>query len=185
MTISNTNFINISNKELAGLVDQIYQQIVASAWRPDYIVGITRGGLVPAVMLSHKLDCTMHALGVSLRDHTATESNFWMAEDAFGYQHDSVQHLSLEKKQILIVDDINDSGATLNWIRQDWQASCAAWRPDDWESVWGQNVRVAVLLDKKSSACTIPIEYRGRTLSDLEANSWIVFPYETAPNNIS
>ena len=54
-------------------------------WRPDYIVGLTRGGLIPAVWLSEYLDIPMHTLEVKLRDHSNTESNLWMAEDAFGY----------------------------------------------------------------------------------------------------
>ena len=53
-------------------------------WRPDYIVGLTRGGLIPSVLISHCLNIPMHTLNVSLRDNDAApESNLWMAEDAF------------------------------------------------------------------------------------------------------
>ena len=37
------------------------------------------------------------------------------------------------KKKIPIVDDINDTGATFNWIMQDWSAGCLSNDPD-WES---------------------------------------------------
>jgi len=175
----NTRFTNVSFAELEQLVDNIHQQVIASGWRPDYIVGITRGGLIPAVMLSHKLDCAMHALGVSLRDGGSTETNAWMAEDAFGYKGTGY---SVEQKQILIVDDINDSGATLNWIQQDWQSSCLP-SNERWKSVWGNTVRVAVVFDKQPSTCLMPISYQGEIIPPENTSDWVVFPYERSPND--
>ena len=69
-------------------VAELAHQIVVGGWKPDYIVGITRGGVTPAVMLSHFLSCKMYTLDVRLRDTgdgDGCESNLWMAEDAFGY----------------------------------------------------------------------------------------------------
>jgi xanthine phosphoribosyltransferase len=110
----------ISWTEYQGLVGKLARDISVSGWRPDYIVGITRGGALPAVMLSHYLDIPMHTLKVSLRDHQDTESNCWMAEDALG---DPLADANSVFKNILIVDDMNDSGATINWIIEDWQSS--------------------------------------------------------------
>ena len=42
-------------------------------WRPDYIVGITRGGMPLAVILSHMLDIPCNALKISLRDGSASK----------------------------------------------------------------------------------------------------------------
>jgi len=75
----------ISWAEYQGLVGKLARDILISGWKPDYIIGITRGGCLPAVMLSHYLDVPMQTLKVSLRDHQDTESNCWMAEDAFGH----------------------------------------------------------------------------------------------------
>ena len=41
-------------------VNKISFQMFKDGWRPDYIVGLTRGGLIPAVMMSHTLDIPMH-----------------------------------------------------------------------------------------------------------------------------
>ena len=71
--------------DVEGMVQEILRQLQVNNWKPDYVVGLTRGGLLPAVLVSQYLDIPMHALKVSLRDVQDTESNTWMAIDAFGY----------------------------------------------------------------------------------------------------
>jgi hypoxanthine phosphoribosyltransferase len=149
---------------------EILRQIQASDWRPDYVVGLTRGGLVPANLISQYLGCRMETLKVSLRDDTECESNLWMAEDAFGHEME-------QPKNILIVDDINDTGATLNYIREDWSSGCFPDNPR-WTEVWGSNVRVAVLVDNESSKSEVPISYSAVDINKAEQDSWIVFPWE-------
>jgi hypoxanthine phosphoribosyltransferase len=151
---------------------EILRQLQHDSWRPDYVVGLTRGGLVPANLISQYLGCRMETLKVSLRDNgeNGCESNCWMAEDAFGYDREIA-------KNILIVDDINDSGATLNWIKQDWQSSCFP-NEDHWNYVWGDNVRVATLVDNEASASEINVSYTAIGLNKAEEDCWIVFPWE-------
>ena len=83
---------------------QIEDQMVHSNWMPTVILGINRGGCIPGVYLSHRLKLAHEVLDVRLRDHTATP-NLTVLEKAFAYQ-----------KKILIIDDINDSGATFQYI---------------------------------------------------------------------
>ena len=149
---------------------EILRQICSDSWRPDYVVGLTRGGLVPANLISQYLGCRMETLKVSLRDDTECESNLWMAEDAFGHEMD-------QPKRILIVDDINDTGATLDYIREDWPSGCFPDNPR-WTEVWGSNVRVAVLVDNESSKSEIPVSYSAVDINKAEQDSWIVFPWE-------
>lgn len=150
---------------------EILRQLHNDNWRPDYVVGLTRGGLVPANLISQYLSCRMETLKVSLRDGAEQESNLWMAEDAFGHEME-------RPKNILIVDDINDSGATLNWIKQDWPSGCF---PDDprWHLAWGNNVRVAVLVDNEASRSEIPISYSAIDINKAQEDCWIVFPWES------
>jgi hypoxanthine phosphoribosyltransferase len=156
---------------------EILRQIHNDSWCPDYVVGLTRGGLVPANLISQYLDCPMHTLKVSLRDDTEQESNLWMAEDAYGHEVFDAMCSNDGRKNILIVDDINDSGATLNWIKQDWQSSCF---PKDkrWKKIWGNNVRVAVLVDNESSKSKLNVSYSAIDLNKAEEDLWIVFPWE-------
>ena len=160
--------VYVSWSDVQRQVQEILRQMLLDNWRPDYVVGITRGGLMPANLISQYLDCRMETLKVKLRDlkdDESCESNLWMAEDAF------------EGKNILVIDDINDSGATLNWIKQDWPSGCLPADPK-WNSVWGNNVRVAVLYDNESSDSTMPINYCAETINKFNDPQWIVFPWE-------
>ena len=148
----------------------IVNQMYTDNWRPDYIVGLTRGGNVPATIISNMTGIRCEALKVSLRDdEQGPESNLWMAEDAFGYEK--------PPKKILIVDDINDTGATFNWIKQDWSAGCF---PDDprWEKVWYSNVRFATLTNNLASDATVPVSYTCHEINKFEEDVWLVYPWE-------
>lgn len=138
-------------------VQELLRQMWHTDWKPDYVVGITRGGLTPANLISQYLGVPMHTLKVSLQDgRKDCESNLWMAEDA------------MDDRNILIVDDINDSGATLNWIQDDW----------DIGDRWGQNARVAVLYDNESSDSRHSPDYAAESINKASDPQWIVFPWE-------
>ena len=173
-----TKKVYYSDADVRGWVHEIMRDMYKGSWRPDYVVGLTRGGLIPAVMISQYLDVPMETLKVSLRDSgTGPESNCWMSEDAFGHEvHDSMAS-SDGRKQILIVDDINDSGATLNWIRQDWQSTCLPNDPRWVDEIWNHNVRFAVLVNNEASEFT-DVDYVGLHINKLEEPIWCVFPWE-------
>lgn len=178
----------ITDQELKGLISKLCRDIANSDWKPDYVVGLTRGGLQPAVMISHYFNVPCETLKVSLRDGGESESNLWMAEEAFGYVPYEGAEPPIERdpnrivtdperrKKILIVDDINDSGATLEWIRQDWVSGCL---PNDpaWNSVWNKNVRFAVVVNNEASNYE-KIDYSGRNINKFEDPCWVVFPWE-------
>lgn len=167
--------VNISWPEAQGLCLEIARQIQQSQWMPDYVVGITRGGSIPAVLISQYLNVRCEMLKVSLRDGGDTESNCWMAEDAFGHINYDPMTSGDGRKSILIIDDINDSGATLEWIKNDWRSSCMPNHPA-WEEIWGTTVRTACLID--NTASKFKIDYHGRNFNKLDDDYWFVFPWE-------
>jgi hypoxanthine phosphoribosyltransferase len=154
-------------KDVEGACLDIARQVITSQWRPDYIVGITRGGAIPAVMLSQFFGIPMRPLQVSLRDGGDCVSDLGMAEDAFGHEEDP--------KNILIVDDINDQGSTIAWIKQDWPSGCF---PDhnQWTKTWGHNVRFATLTNNMASKETV--DYSVWEVNKAEEDCWLVYPWE-------
>ena len=176
-----TKKVYYTAKDVNSCVMEIMRQMIADAWKPDYIVGLTRGGLVPALKMSHYLGIPMETLKVSLRDGGESESNCWMAEDAYGYipssaiprpEGEATTDPSL-RKNILIVDDINDTGATLQWIKDDWASGCLPNDPE-WKNIWHNNVRFATMIDNDSSA--FEVDYSAVSINKAEEDVWIVFP---------
>ncbi len=188
------NKLIINNDHLNGLVAKICRDIMLSNWRPDYVVGLTRGGLIPAVMISHYFNVPCETLKISLRDGGECESNTWMAEDALGPNSrerlvDDPSDVAgileaasdlLENgtyKEILVVDDINDTGATFNWLMKDWRSSCFP-GDDSWDEVWNNNVKFAVVVDNLSSNCDVKMDYVGMEINKAENDVWVDFPWE-------
>lgn len=158
-------------------------QMYKDNWRPDYIVGLNRGGLPLSVMLSHLLGCNHYTLNVRLRDSKESpESNLWIAEQAFGYvpEEDRTATKSRwdisKRKKILIVDDINDTGATFNWIMKDWQSGCLP-NESSWDTVWGGNVRFATLTENLASTFH-NVNYTYHEINKEEEDVWLVYPWE-------
>jgi hypoxanthine phosphoribosyltransferase len=89
-----------------------------------------------------------------------------MAEDAFGSGETA-------QKKILIVDDINDTGATFNWMKQDWHSSVY----NGAETVWGDNVRFAVITENLSSEFD-GVNYYTHEVNKAEEDVWLVYPWE-------
>jgi len=180
--------IYVSFEDIQRQTQDILRQMHNDNWRPDYIVGITRGGLTPARLISQYLDVPMVSLDVSLRDNKSDnigpETNCWLSEWAFGYVPEEEQSTigsrwdPSYRKNILIVDDINDSGDTINWILNDWQSTCF---PDEdlWQNVvWGGTTRFAVLYDNLASDAKLTPTYVSQEINKAEDPSWIVFPWE-------
>ena len=157
---------NVSFEEFQCHISKICRDITLSEWRPELVVGIGRGGLLPAVMISHYFGVKMNSLDISLRDGGDTVSNLGLAQDAF------------EGRRILIVDDINDTGATFNWLMDDWRGACL---PDEkrWDNlVWNYNIRFAVVFDNLASECRVKMDYCGEEINKAEKDVWVNFPYE-------
>jgi hypoxanthine phosphoribosyltransferase len=106
-----------------------------------------------------------------------------MADDAFGIvaEEDRAVYKSrwdpAMRKNILIVDDINDTGATFNWIKQDWQSSCLPNEEETWNTVWGNNVRFATLTNNDASDFD-DVRYTCHEINKSEEDVWLVYPWE-------
>ncbi len=88
-------------KEMRRDVNSLCRQIVLDKFDPDVIVGLSRGGLTPGVMMSHWMKKPFKPVKASLRDFPEWEDYLPRKSD----------------EQVLIVDDICDSGETFHKIR--------------------------------------------------------------------
>ena len=160
------NKLILTQSQFNGLVAKICRDIMLSNWRPDIIVGIGRGGLLPAVMISQYFNIKMNSLDISLRDGGDTVSNCGLASDAY------------DGANILVVDDINDTGTTFNWLMEDWRSSAlpSAIRWDN--DVWNKTVKFAVVVDNLASECNVKMDFAGIEVNKAEKDVWIEFPYE-------
>lgn len=166
--------------------DSIVAQMCKDQWCPEYITGINRGGLPLAMLLSHKLDTKMYTVDIQLRDgkENDCESNLWLAEWAFGYvdQEDRDTYKSRwdcnKRKKILVVDDINDSGATFNWLTNDWQSGCLPGEQHAWDAVWDNSTRFATMTENLNSEFD-KVRYSWDQVNKSEDDVWLVWPWET------
>ena len=88
--------INYPYNEYKKDLNKLVKQIEKSKIKYDYILGVERGGLIPAVHLSHRLGIPVKTLTWSsiLKDSSM------------------VTYFLLRNKKLLLVDDIVDSGKT-------------------------------------------------------------------------
>ena len=139
----------ISWSDYDELVSSIASQL--GDWEPDAIVGLTRGGLIPAVQFSHMFNVKLYTLNISLRDGKAPSTKFdWKQMEKYS--------------RVLIVDDINDSGATLFAVH------------DQYYRHGLNNPKFATLLSKRSSKMSV--DYVGEHINTSKEDDWIIFPWE-------
>ena len=136
-------------------VRSVAQAIDRDAWKPDFIVGIGRGGLVPAVYISHQLNLPMLSV-----DHSSKVPGF--ADELLG----KVAEKSADGTKLLFIDDINDSGGTIDYVRRLLSESGCH---DD-------NLRFAVLMNNARSK--VSVEYWAQMIDRNEDKRWFVFPWE-------
>ena len=118
------NKIYIDWNEFDNLVTELAISVNFKLTGINYIHGIARGGLIPAVMLSHKLNIPYV---------------------------DSI--INLNPNEVLVVDDIADSGKTLK-----------AW----------SDYRTAVLHYKPHTSLVEPTIWSGIH----ETDDWVIYPWE-------
>lgn len=131
--------------------------------KPDLIVGIARGGLTPAVWLSHNLNVPMELLIWTTRDGDFKEHNL------------NVSEAISDERTVVFVDDINDTGLTFNGICDHFDHV--------WKEINNNNKLItqrkcfyAAMVEKRSSK--FKVDYAATTVSGEEADKWFVFPWE-------
>jgi hypoxanthine phosphoribosyltransferase len=153
--MSTPELLYISNDRFIADVRALAATLGHGDWHPDFIVGIGRGGLVPAVFLSHATSIALLSV-----DHSSKVPTFG---------DELLEKLATKTRagtRLLIVDDINDSGRTLAYLRRKFLEAGGV----------AGNLRIAVLIDNIRSMETV--DYRARTIDRELEPRWFVFPWE-------
>ena len=137
-------------KEMRRDVNTLCRDIVLAKFDPDVVVGISRGGLLPGVMMSHWLQKPFKPIKAALRDFPEWEDYLPRKSD----------------KRVLIVDDVCDSGETFHKIRN--------YINDRKKN--GVDVRFAVLW--WNNECNFEPHYYAQECAKDSENIWIHFPWE-------
>jgi hypoxanthine phosphoribosyltransferase len=135
---------------------ELAQAVADDGFRPDLVLSVARGGLLVAGALSYALDVKrIHMLNVLY--YTGVDRRL----DAPVILDPRPDLADLAAARVLIADDVADTGATLEVVR-DFCAGRAA------------EVRCAVLYEKPHS--TVACEYVWR-----RTDRWINFPWSSLP----
>jgi xanthine phosphoribosyltransferase len=136
-------------------VETLAHALERDSWRPDFLVGVGRGGLVPAAYLSHRTQIPMLSV-----DHSSGEA---------GFADELLSKLAAKSRggtRILTVDDINDSESTITHLRT---AIVKQGGVQD-------RVRVAVLVNNIRSGAKA--DYSADEINRDSDKRWFVFPWE-------
>ncbi|MDP4916679.1 MAG: phosphoribosyltransferase family protein [Haliea sp.] len=140
-------------------------QVYESGYRPNYIVGVWRGGAPVGIAVQELLD----VLGVEA-DHIAIRTSSYTGIGQRS-RHVKVHGLTYIIKQLesedslLIVDDVHDTGLSIDQVVQDLQQACKKNTPE---------IRIATPYYKPGNNKTtrVPEYYIHETAE------WLVFPHE-------
>ncbi|MEM0360013.1 MAG: phosphoribosyltransferase [Candidatus Diapherotrites archaeon] len=107
--------IFISWKKFDSLCRQLAKQ-VEKEFKPELIVAISRGGLVPAQIISHCIkNSELYVIKADYyKDDTAKKDMKWNTEPLITQKLDR----QVEGKKILVVDEVTDSGATALMVKK-------------------------------------------------------------------
>jgi len=143
--VHNMDKFYVQNYHIKTYLQTILRAMHKDKFVPDVVIGLSRGGLQPAVMLSNYFDVPIIPVSLALRDHQVERLDFEIDPG----------------KKYLVIDDINDTGATLERLSQYMV-----------EAQW----RSAVLINNLPS----PFEpdYQGIEINKDEEDVWVVYPWE-------
>lgn len=144
---------------------QLAWQVYESGYRPNYIIGVWRGGAPIGIAVQEFLD----VLGV-VSDHIAIRTSYYTG---IGEHKKKVQVYGLNymirrlesEDSLLIVDDVHDTGISIHQIISDLKKACKKNTPE---------IRIATPYFK-------PLNNETKRKPDYylhETDRWLVFPHE-------
>jgi hypoxanthine phosphoribosyltransferase len=99
---------HISWEDFHGLCRALAEAV--APWQPEVILGVARGGLYPATLISHILQVELYPIRLTrrVRDIPTFERPQWRVEPPG----------EVADRRVLVVDEISGSGETLTMVKE-------------------------------------------------------------------
>jgi hypoxanthine phosphoribosyltransferase len=133
----------LTDRDVKKHVSSIINQMVRANFKPDIVIGLSRGGIVPALLVSHYFNCECY-----IRN-----------------KEDTLFDVEFPQRNILVIDDINDSGNTLTAVNQEL-----------YQDLELRDIKYATLINNESSLFTV--DFSGIDFNRLDQDDWFEFPWE-------
>ena len=157
------NRLNYTYNEIHNLIKQGSTQLDDLNFRPDYILAIAGGGLIPARMLRNFLDVPIISLTI----------NFYNEKNIIQEKPNVIQMVDdkiLDGKNILIVDEVDDTRKTLGYLMNFFQE----------KSYNIKNLGIFVINNKrKTKEFELPKDFPYICCTETD-DIWINYPWENS-----
>lgn len=150
-------------EEILDQINRIGEKIL-NEYYPDIIISVVRGGMVPSVILSHRLN-VRKVLNINVLETVNDEVNADKHEPIITNRIDLSEICG---KKILLVDDILGTGATIRKVKDE----IKKWKPLELKTV------ICVVNEENwekynNSNYIKEIDYIGKIV-----RGWVIFPWE-------
>lgn len=157
---------NLTWRDIENAVESLQQKLDQIKWSPKLIVGVGRGGLLPAIMVSHRLNVPLSIIVVSSYNENGKSGQPTLRDPMLGCALDWKELQLLNTNQALVVDDLFDTGKTMHTILKHMPEA-----------------KYATLFQKFSPSAPLNAQPQGhlnwfhRGMATPH-NQWVVFPWE-------
>ncbi len=138
-------------QDLSTDIKIIVKQISLSGWYPDFIVGVKRGGLIPASVLSHYMNLPLLVTSCQVKNGKNVVDLVELNKD-------------LKGKRLLVVDDICDEGKTLEKLSE------------EMSKLGLTDFKACTIF--YNTRQNFVVEFWAKKIDRVRDSSWVVFPWE-------
>ena len=146
--------LKLSWEDIEELAAQLVHAIKASGFKPDYVVGIAMGGLIPLALVAERLGVKSIAT-VSARSYDEKTKK----RGKLVISH--IPRIQARGKRILLIDEIADTGETFRAVSKALKNACGA-----------KDIKTAAIV-VNTKRCRLRPNF-----SVLDVDRWVVFPWE-------
>lgn len=143
---------NLSWEDVSVLAQKLGVEIKKSGLKPDLLIGITVGGLIPLALIAKELD---------IQDVVTASARSYNGDTRGELKVTYIPSIDLSGKSVLLIDEIAETGSTLRRISEEIAARCAP-----------KSLRTATLA-LNPELCELRPDF-----CVMEDVRWLVFPWE-------